>query len=273
MDKPEGAFKVELGKLDVNTPHDKILANVMLNCKRQIPQLQWYGQKSEACVIACGGPSLRANFLELRDLHFQRKPIFAVNGAANWLVSQNIRPAAVVIMDAQPHNVGFVQEPIIGCKYFLASQCDPGLFDACKGRDVTIFHALSLGEDSEETAFLDNYYGEKRWSHVVGASTVGTRAIWLAKMLGYELQHVFGLDSCVMETGHHAYAQEWQDNEQVHNIWCGGRHFKCTGWHIAQAEGFKDFVKAAGERFSLNVHGDGLLAHMVRSGKDLEKRG
>tara|TARA_Y100000310_G_C20356386_1_gene656863 strand:+ start:158 stop:484 length:327 start_codon:yes stop_codon:yes gene_type:complete len=50
------------------------------------------------------GISHSSEWEDLRRLHFEGKKIFATNGSANYLVSQNIRPSAVVIVDARSYN-------------------------------------------------------------------------------------------------------------------------------------------------------------------------
>ena len=80
------------------------------------------------------------------------------------------------------------------------------------------------------------------------------------------------MDSCLSpDLDHHAYPQPWNDGERAYNIWCAGRKFRCTNWQIAQAEGFKDFTRGLGDLVNLSVHGDGLIAHMIKSGASIEK--
>lgn len=290
MSNPEGTIKItpemlSSGRLTVSP--EKILENVKVNIRRPLPQMRYWPPNGKECVIAAGGPSLKSHFHELRDLHFKKVPIIALNGAANFLVDRNVRPSAFVCMDAMAENVAFVEQEIPDCKYFLASQCDPSVFDACEGRDVTIFHVNSTGkgddekgteegdekkaEEGPEKDLLDKHY-RGRWETVVGGRTVGLRGIWLCRMLGYELMHIFGLDSCYVDDAHHAYEQPWDDDKGSNKVWVAGREFRCAGSHIAQAEGFKLLAEKLGGYFHLQVHGDGLIAHMVNTGAEISRQ-
>jgi hypothetical protein len=278
MSAPKDTMKItpemlEGGKLTIS--EEKILENVRINIARPLPQLRQWPPNGKECVIAAGGPSLKSHFHELRDLHFERVPIIALNGAANFLMERNIRPSAFICMDGLPQNVEFVRRDIPGCKYFLASQCDPAVFDACEGRDVTIFHVNSTGEGENEEGpekdLLDKHY-HGRWQTVVGGKTVGLRGIWACRMMGYELMHIFGLDSCYVDDEHHAYEQSWDNDRTVFRVWVAGREFRCDGTHIAQAECFKLLAEKLGRYFHLQVHGDGLIAHMVKTGADISRQ-
>ena len=171
-------------------------------------------------------------------------------------------------MDALADNVAFLKEPIIGCKYFLASQCHPDLFDVCEGRDLTIFHVYST---KKERPLLKKFYGGNVLE-VVGSNTIATRSIWLCRMLGWQKIHIFGFDSCLMDGEHHSYEQAWNDQDDLHRIWCGGREFACAPWHIHQYEGWMKFARKCGGDFNLQVHGNGLIAHMMKTGATPEEK-
>ena len=47
--------------------------------------------------------------------------------------------------------------------------------------------------------------------------------------------------------------------------------FDCTSWHCKQAEEFETTIRAMGDAFQLQVHGDGLLASMLQLGASLVK--
>jgi hypothetical protein len=265
---PEGAEPFDNSDLKLNISEDRILENVERNIRRGLPQLNVYPTRPEHVCLVAGGWSLDDTFDELRDLYWAGSPLIALNGAGNWLVERNLRPGALVVLDARPMNVSFVEREIPKCKYFLASQCDPGLFDACEGREVYVFHALTVEREKD---LLEEYY-RGRYHHVVGGSTVGLRAITLARFLGFEFMHLFGFDSCYTPEGkHHAYAQPWNENEGSTRMWCAGKEFRCSAWQASQAEQFVSFVKVNGEHFHLSVHGDGLLAHIVQTGAELSR--
>ncbi len=282
---PDGNVPIVFKTHGVNVSNETLIANVEANIRLHVPQLDVYAVTDNPVVIVAGGWSLENTFDELRDLYFAGVPLIALNGAGNWLMERNVRPAMQIVMDARPDNIVFVEKPIPRCRYFIASQCDPSLFDACKDRDVRIFHMLStdLTEEEKEDAdeetpalerdLLQKYY-RGRWRGVPGGGTIGVRAISLVRIIGYQMMHMFGLDSCLSPEGvNHPYPQEWnKPDKKIMDLWCGMRKFKCCGWHAAQADQFYTYIKACGEHFNLQVHGDGLIAHMMVTGASAERR-
>ena len=104
---------------------------------------------------------------------------------------------------------------------------------------------------------------------VPGGSTVVLRAIPLLRMLGFARIHLFGFDSCVSASQHHAYEQPENDSEVTMPVTCGGCTFMCTPWMISQASEFRDLVAFMGDEVELAVHGDGLIAQMIKHGAEL----
>ena len=62
-------------------------------------------------------------------------------------------------------------------------------------------------------------------------------------------------------------------DRRVLSVFCGDKEFRVTGWHTAQADQFKDFIVGCGDHFTLQVHGDGLIAHMMRLGAVAYQKG
>jgi hypothetical protein len=284
MNKPM-AFQVPTGtrrwdstvmKLNVET--DVIHRNIRRNIQRQLPQHAPHEETAQPIALVGGGWSASepAVFEELRMMMFDcvggapRTKLIALNGSASWLLERNLRPSMHIVMDARPENLPFVEKPIPGCVYYLASQCDPSLFEACEGRDVRIFHVIS-SEAEEERKILDEFYN-KRWIQVPGAGTVGIVAILLMRSLGFKFQHLFGIDSCYAPDGrHHSFPQPLNDGEGSAIFWCAGKSFRCSAWQASQAQNFISVVQHHGKLLQLEVHGDGLLAHMLKYGASLEE--
>jgi hypothetical protein len=252
----------------VNTKHWKLQANVRNNIKRFVPQMASHVPNEQRVCIVGGGWSINRPEVmqELRDLYFDGAKIVALNGAANWLVERNIRPSMHIVMDARPCNTEFVKEPIKGCKYFLASQVDPGLFDLCEDRDTYIFHVHAPDEEDAMSRRLDAHY-MGRWTRVPPAGSVGIVGPILCRMLGFYKQDLFGIDSCCDPTtaAHHGYSQPWNDSETVADFVSMGKRFKCTATMAAQAQTFIEMIAAFGQEIQMTVHGDGLIHHMVET--------
>lgn len=269
---PSGAIKWDNARMKLNVDPSIIPDHIRANVKRFLPQLSPHQPNTVHIALVGGGWSLNDPevYEELRAVYFLGTKLVALNGAANWLMERNLRPSLHLVMDAREANLPFVEKAVPGCKYMLASQCHPKMFDACEGRDVTIFHVIS-GNSEEETQILDDHY-MKRWMVVPGAGTIGIVGIMLCRILGFRFQHMFGIDSCYAPDGrHHAYEQKINDDEGSAPFWCAGRKFRCSAWQASQANNFLQVIKHHGQELQISVHGDGVLAHMVRTGASLLK--
>ena len=170
-------------------------------------------------------------------------------------------------MDARAFNARFTKPVIDGCKYLLASQCDPSVFEGLPVDRTFIWHtSTDLIKD-----LLNAQY--EKWWYVPGGSTVLLRAIPLLRMLGFTRFHLYGCDSCLAAgDAHHAYAQPENDAAVVVPLSVqGDRIFYCHPWMIAQAQEMMDLIRVLGEEIELAVHGDGLLAHMLSAAAGLEE--
>jgi hypothetical protein len=259
----------------VNVTDEQLLAQVAENIKRGLPQAMPYDPNPDVAILVAGGPSLKPTEKELLETIWRTGgKVFTVNGAYQWCIDHNIRPVAAVVMDAREFNARFVETPVHDCHYLLASQCHPKTFEMCRNRIVTIWHALSAGDD--EVKLLDKYYFKRHNPITIGV-TVSMRAISLMRMLGFQRLEIFGLDSCWLDGEHHAYEQSENNNEKTMSVWCRpkgrddlAQRFVCSVWQAKQAEDFLQLVKERGELFQLNVHGPGLIATIIRTGAELE---
>ena len=255
--------------MSVNTSRSHLLRNIKNNIRKQLPQLNGpYGENFERVAVVGGGWSLNDTFDELRDLYFEGVQIVSMNGSGRWLMERNMKPAMHVMLDARPENVEFVKDAIPGCKYFFASQIDPSIIDACEGRNVTLFHAVSH-DATPERARLDDHY-DKHWIPVPPSSTVGLTSIMLLRLLGFRTQHLFGVDSCYdpKERRHHAFPQEMNENEGTAIFRIVGKEFEAAPWMAAQVQSFLNIIQINGALLDLTIHGDGMLAHIVKTGAD-----
>lgn len=260
-----------------NTPDAVILEQVARNIRRGLPQAQPHAPNPATALLVCGGPSLASSERDLARAQWAGGKIVAVNGAYQWCIDRNLKPSAAVMLDARAFNARFVAEPVEGCKYLLASQCHPDTFDLCRDRETVIWHACSAG-DAELELLVDYYFG--RTHPVTLGTTVGVRTISLLRMLGFQRIEAFGLDSCFLDGGHHAYAQGENDRDRPMPVWLRpkgrddkAQRFMCAPWMIKQAEDFMQLVRERGDLFQMNVHGPGLIAAILRTGAEIEMEG
>lgn len=257
-----------------NTTDEVILQQVSHNIRRGLPQVQPHQINPHVAIVVCGGPSLAETEKELRDAVWRGGKIIATNGSYQWCIDRNLKPSAFAMLDAREFNSRFIATPVDGCKYLLAAQCHPQTFDLCREREVLIWHCCS-GADTE-LEMLKAYYFDQVYP-VTGGVTIGLRAISLMRLLGFTAFEIFGLDSCWMGKVHHAYEQPENDRDMRREVWL--RHqgrddksapFICSPWHIRQAEDFLELIRQRGDHFRLNVHGNGLLATMLRTGAEIQ---
>jgi hypothetical protein len=253
---------------EINVSDEQRRANIRSAIARGLPQVRGHHGKSGArvCLIG-GGPSLVSSLESIRAAADSGAKLVGMNGTYGWLIEQGLRPSAYVQVDARPTNLRFLTThgKFNDCTYFLASHLDPVFFDAVAGwPNVHLFHAIA-GDDQQEFDILNEFYFG-RWQPVDGGSTVMLRSIRLFSLLGFTEFELFGCDSCYVGDAHHAYAQPENDGEAGQIIEVCGRQFYAASWQVSQAMEFVEFVRARGDEFALRIHGDGLLAHLLRVG-------
>jgi hypothetical protein len=256
----------------INTCDETLRTHIASAIRRGHPQVRPEPIKPDRVALVGSGPSLTDTVDELREMVFEGAKVVALNGALEWCVSQNIRPSAVVVVDARETNARFVARDVPQCIYYIASQCHPSVWDAVEGHErVVIWHAMN--PTSTEGEMLDSYYGKGRWYGVTGGTTVGTRALALLRMSGYLRFDCFGIDSCWLHGEHHAFAQAENSTDRRIEVTIApkdsavpGRAFQCAPWHIQQLEDFLAMIRIHGDEFLLRFHGDGLLAHALSAG-------
>lgn len=257
-----GTEVVDHGTLNVSEA--QIVENVRKNLEAGWSEVSPHPTNSVEVMILGGGPSLNGFVDDIKAKRAAGVKLITLNGSYNWAIEHGLTPSAQIMVDARPFNARFTTPVVPDCKYLLASQCDPSVFDGLPRDRTLVWHTTM--------SIIREVVNEKRelWFGVPGGSTVMLRAIPLLRMLGFKYFHLYGFDSCVMEE-HHAYAQPENDTEVVIDTIVGGRVFKCHAWQIAQAQEFMDLVKFLGEEIELEVYGDGLISHILRTGAEISE--
>ena len=258
-----------------NVADDVLLQQIDTNIRRGLPQIHPHPPNDLMAIIVCGGPSLPAMEKQIVADQWAGGKVVAVNGAYQWCLDRNIMPAAAVMIDARESNARFFAEPLDLCKYFLAAQCHPSVFELCRGRDVWIWHLCSF--EAELELLTRYYFGKDNFFPATIGSTVGVRAIQLMRMLGFIRIKVYGMDACWLGDDHHAYRQPENDGEKRMPVWLVPRDrerhtsemFTCSPWHVRQAKDFQLLVEKHGHELQLSVEGPGLIATMLRIGASI----
>lgn len=171
---------------------DGRIANLKSNMARGLPVSTEMPKRDDPLAIVGSGPSVSTSLAELREWP---GAIWAINGAYDYLLSQDIVPHGFVAIDPLPGLVEYVQNPHPETTFYIASTCDPSVLDALDGHNVILWHAAS-----EDTFELPG--GSKP---IFGGTTVVTRAPFLAIMQGFRSITMFGVDSSYEETGPYCY--------------------------------------------------------------------
>jgi len=256
----------------LNTEQKEIDDNIRASIKRGLKQCLPHNKQDRTVLLLAGGPSLNDFTDEIKAKRAAGAALVTLNGTYNWALNNGLAPSAQIIVDAQEHNKRFVSPTHKDCKYLLASQCHPAVFDATPAGQTYLWHS-AVGHMSDE---LTEFYSKTNdvWHPTPGGSTVALRAFTLLRMLGFHRFEVYGLDSCVTPDEHHAYAQAENDKDgnkdRLITVECGGRTFKCTPWMASQAQEFIDLTKLVGEEIDLVVHGPGLIAHIIQTAADMD---
>ena len=258
-------------KGELNVTEECIRKNIAHNVVQGWKQCTPHEINNMECIILGGGPSLKDHLDEIKEL--RKDPnvkLITMNGTYNWALENGLKPSAQVIVDARLHNARFVKPVIADCVYLIASQCDPLVLEGLPKDMTYLWH--TGGEKFKE--LYDPAY-DKQWMSIMGGTTVLLRTIPLLRTLGYHRFHLFGCDSCVTEKEHHAYEQKENDKEPVVRTILSkdgvptGREFYTTGWQVVQAHEFLELSQFVWDDIDMQVHGDGLLAYILRTGAEL----
>lgn len=134
-------------------------------------------------TLACYGPSLADTYQTMT------RPILSMSGATRWLADRGIVPDYHIDMDPRPHKVHFLDPPIDGVHYLMATVCHPKTWELLKGQQVTLWHTYSAPRTYDWVASVDQ---DQLVIH--GGSTIGLTALHLGGVLGYRHFEIHGMD-------------------------------------------------------------------------------
>lgn len=251
----------------VNAGLAQLVYNVKINAARGLQQVVPHNPTDRRLVLLAGGPSLNDFKDEIARKASLGVPVLCTNGTYIWCLEHGILPKGLIMVDAREFNARFVAKIIPNCKYYIASQCHPDVFDKLPPEQTWIWHSREPDGGVEDV--LDEVYGNIPWFSIPGGLTVTLRAINLLNFLGCRKLDIYGFDSCLRGSDHHAYAQMENEGEKVFDVKIGSAKFRCTAWMYEQARFFKMLHAQLKGTMSLNIHGDGLIAYLSSSNKTL----
>ena len=239
-----------------NTPEDALHANIRANSA--VEGRRWVASEAAhdgVAVLVGSGPSLADTIEAIRRHHYNGHTVFAMNGAARYLLNNTILADWQVMIDPRQETEQLVG-PARG--HLFASQCHPSLFEARP--NATLYHLQITG--------IEDDLPDEHTEHALigGAASVGNTSCVLAYALGYRTLHLYGYDSSHRDTGSHAFHQAMNDGEPCCTVKWNGKDYRTSLTMKLQAEKFMQTslaLKSLGVR--LEVHGSGLLPDMYNT--------
>ena len=166
-------------------------ANMESALSRGLPVAGKLPQHNRSLAIVGGGPSVSH---DLDALALFAGEIWSVNGSLGWLNECGIISEGHVLLDPEPMMARYVENAPDWTTYYVASICDPAVFDALRERNVIVWHPG-----------MADLKPPNRQGMIGGGPTVLSRAPMLAFCLGYSDVHLFGADSSYEGERHHVY--------------------------------------------------------------------
>jgi uncharacterized Rossmann fold enzyme len=236
-----------------NTSDENLKRNIRENSKRSGIWVTTLPPHDRTAILVGGGPSVSQHLDDIRAL---KGTIFAMNGAATYLIKNGIRVDFQIIADAKPETATLV-EPDAN-RHLFASQVDPDCFD--RAPNAQLWHLEC--KDMEEV-FPPERVKAGGYALVGGGAAVGNAACCLAYVMGYRKFELFGYDSSHEGEKSHAYDQPMNQFIPTIDVEWAGRKFTSSLAMKAQAEKFMITGQALKqEGCQINLHGDGLLPTM-----------
>lgn len=251
-----------------HTSEDVREANVKANIVLDVPRLQhqpWLAQcRKGSLAIVGGGPSLRRHLDEVRRCD----AVLACASTHDFLVDHGIIPHYAAFVDSLPGAVNYLTMPQRDTVYLLASLLEPKFFEKLKDHQVLMFH---VGEQVDHALYGD----EKPLAY---GCACGINALGLGLCLGYQDFHIFGFDGNyevadgrVMTHAYDVSEDAWMPN-QAEWVSVGERRFLTHKAIIVMLAQFFSAIEVNGRYHRTTIHGDGMLAEMVRGGNDSLKQ-
>jgi hypothetical protein len=177
----------------VDTPGRR--QNLELSLARGLEVSAQLPERKGSLAIVGSGPSVRDFLDELVECD----EVWAINGAYDWLQEQGFIPHGFFGIDPLPGLVEYVRHPDAKTTFYLASSCDPSVFDALKGHTVKLWHPGAWDTD----------YPQAENVKVIGGGTTAiTRAPYFALYQGWRDITLYGADSSYADDGTE-YCYKW----------------------------------------------------------------
>jgi len=224
----------------------RLMENIKSALSRGLPEAKRCRPHKHVLNIAGGGPSMADTYKDLDGY------IGAVNGSARFLSERGVLPDACLLLDPLPELIAQVH-PDPRLRWFVASQCDPVVFNHLKGCHVELWHASG-------PAGLDEVLPTDRMK-IPGGITCSLRWLTLGYALGFRHFKLHGMDSSYRNDAHHAYEAKADDGLPTMEV----NGYRTRSDMVGQVNSFLTMLRAFNEPdvepVKIEVFGDGLLQH------------
>ena len=147
-------------------------------------------------IIIGGGPSVEFHVEQLEQLKVNGAAVITIERMLPWCLLHGIVPEYVAVMDASDDVIAAFHTLPTMCRYLVATQCQPAVFDALKGLEVSIFSTPQRGIDINA---MREKHDLPMATQVNSGGSVTLCAMSLAMTLGARSLHVFGFDCHVTQ--------------------------------------------------------------------------
>lgn len=228
------------------TSPGRMLQNMRSALSRGLPEVVGCRPHGHILSIAGGGPSLADTKDQLTGV------IAAVNGSLGFLLERGIVPNVCGILDPGAHMPDVITADR-RVRYYVASICDPAVFDKLKDCEVRLFHSSSV---CGALGLLELRGGP--WIAQAGRVTMGLQWGPLGYVLGFRTLHFHGLDSSFRDGATHAYADANPNRRnrpiQVEGRWTAINFLEQVDDFFTMLESFRGL-----DPVTIEMFGDGLL--------------
>lgn len=231
-DETAVAFSIDTGIDDQRTQ-----ANVLSAVARNLPPAPMGLKFAQPVHVYANGPSAKTaprNF-----------PALALNGAYALFPDG---PEMWAALDSGVMVTDFLRDPKARTRHLVASKCDPAVFDALQGHDVSVWHVGDCGSDV--LAPGNNV--------ILPGTTITTTVMGLLMSMGVREVHVYGWDCCYGQDGQPYAVPQNHDTSHDITVDIGGKIFHtATKWAAEVQTAIAYMSHLSG--MSITVHGDGMM--------------
>lgn len=240
--------------LDQLVTSDDRVINIRANAGLGLPEVTFKG----ICICA-SGPSLADHLDDIRARKAAGWSVATMNGSHNFLIDQGIVPDYYFQIDARKGNLSFLEKANDHTTYVVASQCQPEIFEALRGRKVALWQVVH-----DEAGISAVREEAPRATIFSGAYNVGQSCLNPILAMGYRRWALYGYDGSARGGERHAFAQPQNAGEEIHELMFKGKRYLATATMAHHAATFFDrYAMFRGLGVDIELLSDGLLPAMV----------